>query len=198
MSRRAATRLRSVFLFVSAFAGAAQLSRRASGSLLPPAPLFGAGVLARTKGHGTQAYRHRLPLGFARQHAGREEGTGPYQHIAVRSGAGYPCAAVRDREVIGRIVAEVTGEEVAAANACASAKVQRQIVRDCLAGTGGRAKVDRWVPRWMTFPPSAYTERGGVGSADRWDRVAALRDQPSEEAGVALESADETSALEAA
>ncbi|MBG6119454.1 hypothetical protein IWY39_003258 [Sphingobium sp. JAI105] len=81
---------------------------------------------------------------------------------------------VRDREVIGRIVAEVAGEEVAAANAKESAKVQRHIVRDCLAGTGGRSKVDGWVPRWMAFPPSAYTDRGGVGSVERWTGIAAM------------------------
>lgn len=79
---------------------------------------------------------------------------------------------VRDREVIGRIVAEVAGDEVAAANAKESAKVQRQIVRDCLAGTGGRSKVDGWVPRWMAFPPSAYIDRGGVGTVERSDRIA--------------------------
>ena len=105
---------------------------------------------------------------------------------------------VRDREVIGRIVAEVAGPEVAAANAKESAKVQRQIVRDCLGGIGGRSKVDGWVPRWMAFPPSAYTERRGVGTVEHWNSVAALRDQSSEEAGVALESADETSMREAA
>jgi len=81
---------------------------------------------------------------------------------------------VRDRDVIGRIVAEVAGEEVAAANAKESVKVQRQIVRDCLAGTGGRSKVDGWVPRWLAFPPSAYTDRGGVGSVERWEAVAPL------------------------
>lgn len=97
---------------------------------------------------------------------------------------------VRDREVIGRIVAEVAGDEVAAANAKESAKVQRQIVRDCLAGTGGRTKVDGWVPRWMAFPPSAYTERGGVGAVERWDRIASAFDAVETEP---LESALEAS-----
>ncbi|WP_336970805.1 ParB/RepB/Spo0J family partition protein [Sphingobium aromaticiconvertens] len=86
---------------------------------------------------------------------------------------------VRDREVIGRIVAEVAGDEVAAANAKESGKVQRQIIRDCLAGTGGRTKVDGWVPRWMAFPPSAYTERAGVGTVERWDRIASAFDAES-------------------
>ncbi|HWL47439.1 MAG TPA: hypothetical protein VNQ31_06955, partial [Sphingomonadaceae bacterium] len=25
-------------------------------------------------------------------------------------------------------------------------------------------KRERWVPRWMAFPPAAYTQRGGVGT----------------------------------
>jgi ParB family chromosome partitioning protein len=83
---------------------------------------------------------------------------------------------IRDKEVIGHIVADVAGDVVAKSNAAESVKVQRQIVRDCLAGTNGRAKVEAWVPRWMAFPPSTYTERGGVGSAERWNRIAALLD----------------------
>ena len=84
--------------------------------------------------------------------------------------------SIRDREVIGQIVAEVAGDAVATANAGESVKVQRQIVRDCLAGTDGRTKVDGWVPRWMAFAPSTYTDRGGVGSVERWDEIVPLFD----------------------
>jgi len=35
------------------------------------------------------------------------------------------------------------------------------VIDDYLTGSNGRAKVEHWVPRWMAFPPSAYTERGG-------------------------------------
>ncbi|KQN10120.1 chromosome partitioning protein ParB [Sphingobium sp. Leaf26] len=91
--------------------------------------------------------------------------------------------SIRDREVIGRIVAEVAGDAVATANAGESVKVQRQIVRDCLAGTDGRRKVDGWVPRWMAFAPSTYTDRGGVGSVERWNEIAPLFDtaKPADE-----------------
>lgn len=34
-------------------------------------------------------------------------------------------------------------------------------------------KVDGWVPRWMAFPPSVYTDRGGVGSVERWTDIVA-------------------------
>ena len=81
---------------------------------------------------------------------------------------------IRDREVMGHVLADVAGDEAASGNAGATVKVQRQIVRDCLAGANGRETRDGWVPRWMAFPPSAYTERGGVGSAERWEAVAPM------------------------
>lgn len=81
---------------------------------------------------------------------------------------------IRDREVLGHLLAEVSGAETATANAKATAKVQRGILKDCLEGTNGRAKVEGYVPGWMTFPPQGYTERGGVGSIERAERIAEL------------------------
>jgi ParB family chromosome partitioning protein len=73
---------------------------------------------------------------------------------------------LRDCEVLGRIVAEVAGEPVADANARETGKTLKRIVADHLAGHDGRPKVERWVPRWMQFPPSAYTMRGVVGTTE--------------------------------
>src|SRR3546814_18166584 len=83
---------------------------------------------------------------------------------------------VRDREVLTRIVAEVAGEPVAAANAGEKGKTLKRIVRDHLDGTNGREKISTWVPKWMAFPPSAYTKRGGVGTVAAAERVAAAGD----------------------
>ncbi|MEI9852277.1 MAG: ParB N-terminal domain-containing protein [Sphingomonas sp.] len=69
---------------------------------------------------------------------------------------------IRDREVLHHVLADVAGESVAEANEAATGKVKRKIVRDCLTGENGRAKIDGWVPKWMAFPPAAYTERGRV------------------------------------
>lgn len=71
---------------------------------------------------------------------------------------------VRDKEVTNALLAELAGEAVAAANAGGTAKAQKAIIRDCLAGTNGRAQTTGWVPKWMRFPPAAYTARGGVGT----------------------------------
>jgi len=84
-------------------------------------------------------------------------------------------ALIRDREVMQRIVAEGAGDGIARANANEPAKVLKRIVRDHLDGTDGRSKVERWVPRWMTFPPSAYTTRGGVGTVAAHAKAEAAR-----------------------
>ena len=74
---------------------------------------------------------------------------------------------LRDREVMEAILAEVAGKDIAEANAKETGKTKRQIIRDCLTGSNGRAKVEGWVPRWLRFPASGYTGRGGVASATR-------------------------------
>src|SRR3546814_8237011 len=71
---------------------------------------------------------------------------------------------LRDRELLGSLLAEVAGEAVAAANAKEKAKTQRRMLGDHLRGENGRQARAGWVPRWMAFPPSAYTARGGVGT----------------------------------
>lgn len=71
---------------------------------------------------------------------------------------------IRDKQLLTRIVAEVAGDAVADANKAEKARAMKQIVRDRLGGANGRERLERWVPRWMAFPPSAYTERGGVGT----------------------------------
>jgi len=85
---------------------------------------------------------------------------------------------IRDKEVLRGIVGEVAGEAVASANKDEKAKALKQIVRDCLDGASGRTKVEQWVPRWMAFPPTAYTSRGGVGSVAAAARVAAVTPTP--------------------
>ncbi|GAY19624.1 chromosome partitioning protein ParB [Sphingobium fuliginis] len=84
---------------------------------------------------------------------------------------------IRDREVLGRLVAEVAGETIASANAGEKSKTLKQIIADHLAGNDGRKQVERWVPRWMAFPPSAYTTRGGVGTVAAHVKAVAARGQ---------------------
>ena len=88
---------------------------------------------------------------------------------------------VRDREVLTCIVAEVAGETVASANTGEKTATLKKIVADHLGGIGGRAKVEHWVPRWMAFPPSAYTTRGGAGTVVAHAKAGAARPAPAPE-----------------
>lgn len=111
--------------------------------------------------------------------------------IGVKMGAAWQADAaffelIRDREMLSHIVADVAGDIIARSNAGEKAKVLKGIVRDHLAGTNGRIKVEGWVPRWMAFPPSAYTARGGIGTVNRHERIADLiAAQPEPEPPVA-------------
>ena len=87
---------------------------------------------------------------------------------------------IRDREVLGRMVAEVAGETIATANAGEKSKTLKRIITDHLAGNDGREQVERWVPRWMAFPPNAYTARGGVATVAAHAKVMAARDQAAQ------------------
>jgi len=89
--------------------------------------------------------------------------------------------ALRDKEILTAIVAEVAGDTIAHANASEKTKVLKTIIRDHLDGTNGRDKASPWVPRWMTFPPSAYTMRGGVGSVAASALVASVRAELDEQ-----------------
>ncbi|MCG7349428.1 ParB/RepB/Spo0J family partition protein [Sphingomonas sp. ACRSK] len=88
---------------------------------------------------------------------------------------------VRDREVAQALLAEIAGEAVAKANEGEKAKTVKKIARDHIEGDNGRAKVERWVPRWMRFPPAAYTTRGGVGTVGAAARAQRIEPEPEPE-----------------
>ena len=78
---------------------------------------------------------------------------------------------IRDREVLTTILSEVGGASVAEAHAAEKGKTIKGVIGDYLTGSNGRAQVERWVPRWMAFPPSAYTQRGGVATVAAANRA---------------------------
>ena len=85
---------------------------------------------------------------------------------------------LRDKEILTAIVAEVGGTDIAAANAKEKGCVQKAIILDHLDGTNGRPKVAGWVPRWMAFPPAAYTTRSGVGAVSAHRKLVAADPLP--------------------
>ena len=88
---------------------------------------------------------------------------------------------IRDRELLTAILTEVGGETLAKAYASDKGTTIKSIIGDCLTGANGRDKAERWVPRWMAFPPSAYTERGGVPTVAAANRVRWLVEAEAEE-----------------
>lgn len=114
-------------------------------------------------------------------------------------------ALVRDREVLTEVLREVGGDTVAEAHAAEKGKTIKSVINDYLTGGNDRAKVEQWVPRWMAFPPSAYTQRGGVATVAAASRAAWLAEpevpldpEPAAVAAEAVEDgdADEAEAIE--
>lgn len=90
--------------------------------------------------------------------------------------------ALRDREVALAILAEVGGSAVASANAKEKGKTIKGLIADFLTGENGRPKVENWVPRWMRFPPAAYTGRGGVPTVANANRARWIAESEAEDA----------------
>lgn len=112
---------------------------------------------------------------------------------------------VRDREVLTEVLREVGGDTVAEAHAAEKGKTIKSVINDYLTGSNDRAKVEQWVPRWMAFPPSAYTQRGGVATVAAASHAAWLAEpevsldpDPAAVAAEAVEGgdADEAEAIE--
>jgi ParB family chromosome partitioning protein len=80
---------------------------------------------------------------------------------------------IRDKGIVNALLADIGGEAVASANAGEKVKAQKQLVRDYIDGTNGRPQ-RAWLPRWLAFPPAAYTDRGGFRTVSHSLQVAPL------------------------
>ncbi len=65
---------------------------------------------------------------------------------------------VRDREAVGAMLTEVIGEPASRSYLTETGTKKKAIIRKALSGDG-RTKVEDWLPRYMTFPQAAYTQR---------------------------------------
>lgn len=79
----------------------------------------------------------------------------------------------RDKQAINAMLRKIEGEHVASGNITATAKVQKQIIKDCLNGTRTSQQAD-WRPHYMSFPMQAYTDKGGIEAMDSWKKVEKL------------------------
>jgi len=79
---------------------------------------------------------------------------------------------VRDKDALRGMVKETAGKAVADANATATGKVLKTIIKDCLTGENSRKKVEGWLPKYMKFPFAAYRTTEGTGITKAWKAVA--------------------------
>ena len=84
---------------------------------------------------------------------------------------------LRDKPMINAMLTEIGGKATATGNITATAKVQKSVMKACLAGTDGRKKVKAWKPRYMRFPMQSYTKRKGLPAIEQWKTVKKLFDK---------------------
>ena len=78
---------------------------------------------------------------------------------------------LRDKPAINAMLAEIAGKQTARIHLTETAKVQKDAIRHCLAGTGGRQKVEAWKPRYFLFPMQGYTARKGLPAVEQWSAI---------------------------
>jgi ParB family chromosome partitioning protein len=78
---------------------------------------------------------------------------------------------LRDKPAINAMLAEVAGKQTGYIHLTETAKVQKDAIQHCLAGTGGRKKVENWKPRYFRFPMQAYTKRKGPPAVENWNAI---------------------------
>jgi len=78
---------------------------------------------------------------------------------------------LRDKGAINAILKETAGKAVADANITATAKVQKQLIRESLSAKSD-ADAPEWQPRYMQFPMKSYTKQGGIAAIDEWKSAA--------------------------
>jgi len=77
---------------------------------------------------------------------------------------------LRDKGAINAILKETAGKAVADANITATAKVQKQLIRESLSAKSD-TDAPEWQPRYMQFPMKSYTKQGGIAAMDEWKAV---------------------------
>jgi ParB family transcriptional regulator, chromosome partitioning protein len=78
------------------------------------------------------------------------------------------------KDVVQAMLADIASPAVADGNKGETTKVQKGVIKDFQHGTNGREHKMDWLPLYFQFPPKAYTDRGGTGCGDSWNKVAAL------------------------
>jgi len=78
---------------------------------------------------------------------------------------------IRDRQVVNAMLRDIGGKRTADGNIAETVKTQKAVIRDFLAGTNKRRKVEHWTPKWLACPAASYTARPFPTLA-KWRNVA--------------------------
>lgn len=76
---------------------------------------------------------------------------------------------LRDREVIGAMLVDAAGQEVADSKVSATGKVKKALIQEKVEQQG-----ESWLPRWLTPKPQAYTNRSGFGAPEQIAKLAGI------------------------
>ncbi|MBF16942.1 MAG: partitioning protein [Hirschia sp.] len=77
---------------------------------------------------------------------------------------------LRDKRVINQMVADIASPSTARAVLTDTAKAQKTVVRNRIAGNGCEPHPD-WRPRWMTVAPTRYVVGAACPPADAWGNI---------------------------
>lgn len=77
---------------------------------------------------------------------------------------------LRDKGAINAMLKETAGKAIADKNVTATAKIQKQLIRDAVSDKSDTDAPD-WLPLYMGFPMKGYTKQGGIAAMDEWSAV---------------------------
>jgi ParB family chromosome partitioning protein len=80
-------------------------------------------------------------------------------------------AILRDKPTINAMVKEIAGKSVADRAVTDTAKLQKQIIKNRIAGHGVKEASPDWLPRWAAFPAKPYKAIDGCAPAERARRI---------------------------
>ncbi|MBL4853595.1 MAG: ParB N-terminal domain-containing protein [Robiginitomaculum sp.] len=81
---------------------------------------------------------------------------------------------LRDKGVVNQMVADIAGKSTTQGCVTDTAKNQKQIIKNRMAGHGVDEASPDWLPRWAAFPAIHYRETSGCPPAQNWKRIAKL------------------------
>ncbi len=80
---------------------------------------------------------------------------------------------LRDKRAINAMVADIGTQTLADSCVTDTAKTQKQVITNRIAGDGCEPEAD-WRPGWMQVPPNRLVDGAGCAPVDAWDRIKGL------------------------